>query len=427
MGSFIRSLTSERAVLGSSRSMFIAGLFILALLGGSAASWAGNAERSASPAPTDRGETHEDAVRKAIPQVYRLLVEVDRAAKGGTAFLVSGKRVVATNHHVVEGGTAFSVGFISPDGIVKRIPLRLLAIFPQKDLALLEALDDLPGEPLTLTDDYPGVAAELFAIGFPAAADPQGGPSWSHDDDTTYFIPSVVTGYVSRVLTNPWFSSQLQHQTPIIPGYSGGPLIDTQGVVLAISTAIHKEANGISYGVLAADLAAFLDACALPNKKALIASRPESEAPSNSVDDPTPELVKEKAMPNPADLDMLARGQDFLDRGDIIAARLIFQYLVDRVDMPDAYAGLAKTYDPMFLNEKKVIGVSGDFAKAFAFYQQAARLGRPSVYSGTNAPTSLSGSGCKNSICTLVNGSNGPVIACSNIADRSPKTSSSNR
>jgi hypothetical protein len=68
-------------------------------------------------------------IREATGQVYRLIVEVDGAVKGGTAFLVSGRRIVATNHHVVEKGTAFNLGFVDENHRVRRMPLRLVAIW----------------------------------------------------------------------------------------------------------------------------------------------------------------------------------------------------------------------------------------------------------------------------------------------------------
>jgi S1-C subfamily serine protease len=343
-----------------------------------------------------------DSVQIAVRQVYRLLVEFEGAIKGGTAFLVSGSRIIATNHHVIEGGKSYSVGFIDENGTVKRVPLRVIAIFPQKDLALLEALDSLPGQPLPLADGYPAVATDLFAIGFPAAADPRGGLSWAQSDDTTFFIPSVLKGYVSRVLTNRWFSSQLQHQTPIIPGYSGGPLINSGGAVLGISTAIHKDANGISYGVLAGDLADLLEACTLPVDRISDGSRPRTALRKPITTEP--EMPKPQVRLEPADEEMMARGYDFLERGDIVAARLVFRYLVDKRNLHQAYSGLAKTYDPLFLNKKKVIGVSGDAEKARALYEKAASFAEPA--SGSAA------SGCTNSICNLVNSPGGPAVLC---------------
>jgi S1-C subfamily serine protease len=353
-------------------------------------------------------------VESVTHQVYRILVDVEGAVKGGTAFLVSGSRVIATNHHVIEKGTAFSVGYASEKGVVKRIPLRVLAVFPQKDLALLEALDDLPGLPLPLSTHYPGPGTDLFAIGFPAAADPQGAMSWTKGDDETFFIPSVLKGYVSRVLTNRWFSSQLQHQTPIIPGYSGGPLVDNSGYVVGISTSIHKEANGISYAVLAADLADFVSACSLPLRGGKATQRPTAKRNSAAK---APEAVNTYSIQNkssqaPEDKAMLARGLKLLESGDIIAARLMFGYLANNRNLAEGYAGLAKTYDPLYLYQQKVIGVSGDAAKAQAFYQQAAKLGatEPDQISITAA---LPPEGrCDDSVCRLVNNAGGPVVLC---------------
>jgi S1-C subfamily serine protease len=369
--------------------------------------------RAIAAAPED-GASPVQVVAQVTHQVYRLLVDVEGAIKGGTAFLVSGNRVIATNHHVIEKGTAFSVGFADEKGVVRRIPLRVLAVFPQKDLALLEALDDLPGEPLQLSTQYPMAATDVYAIGFPAAADPQGALSWTRGDDETFFIPSVLKGAVSRVLTNRWFSSQLQHQTPIIPGYSGGPLIDSKGVVVGISTSIHKEANGISYAVLAADLADFVSACSLPLRGGNVSERHmvRRNGPEPSAQAMNTYSIQNKAPRTAEDQAMLARGMKLLEGGDIVAARLMFRYLANSRGQAEGFAGLAKTYDPIYLNKQNVMGVSGDAAKAEEFYEQAAKLG------ATGAdPLSLSSAlppagRCDDSVCKLINSVNGPVVTC---------------
>ena len=365
---------------------------------------------TASPAVS--GASPVVHVRKAAAQVYRLIVDVEGAVKGGTAFLVSGQRIVATNHHVIEKGTAFTLGFAGDDHKVHRVPLRLLAVYPQKDLALLEALDDLPGDPLPLFSGHPDPATDLFAIGFPAAADPQGAMWWTTGNDDTYFVPSVIKGYVSRVLPNRWFSSQLQHQTPIIPGYSGGPLVDNDGVVVGISTSVHKEANGISYAVLGADLAEFVSACGLPMKGTTVTqSMPEhqGEAPIS-----VPAMVKTFAiqprMTSEEDKAMFERANRMLGYGDIIAARLILEYLVSHRKMPEALAALAKSYDPIFLRQQKVLGMSGDAGRAAELYKQAAEAGDSE---SKQMLTTISNNGsCSASLCTMITGEHGPQVMC---------------
>jgi hypothetical protein len=218
------------------------------------------------------------------------------------------------------------------------------------------------------------------------------------------------------VLTNRWFSSQLQHQTPIIPGYSGGPLIDDHGAVVAISSSIHKEAKGVSYGVMALDLADFLSACSLPIHVANANYRPairigKPVAMPQAVETSS---VQTKTVSTPQDLTMLARANDFLERGDIIAARLMFDYLIKNSGIAEAYAGLAKTYDPIFLNDKNVIGVSGDAAKAREFYGKAAEGGGKPIEkrSPLLRPAEAKLEGCDGSICRMVNDPNGPAVAC---------------
>lgn len=71
---------------------------------------------------------------------------------------------------------------------------------------------------------------------------------------------------------------------------------------------------------------------------------------------------------------LMKRGQDFLQTGDITAARIVFLRLADAGIADGAFAAAA-TYDPRYLAAHNVIGVRGDPAKARALYQRAAQLG----------------------------------------------------
>ena len=56
----------------------------------------------------------------------------------------------------------------------------------------------------------------------------------------------------------------MQHQAPISPGYSGGPLINRCGAVVGVSNSHHKTDNGLSYAVLGSDLADLARANKIP-------------------------------------------------------------------------------------------------------------------------------------------------------------------
>jgi len=70
----------------------------------------------------------------------------------------------------------------------------------------------------------------------------------------------------------------------------------------------------------------------------------------------------------------MARGQGFLNAGDIGAARILFERLANAGIADGAFA-LAKTYDMRYLASHHVIGLAGDDAKAQALYRRAMQMG----------------------------------------------------
>lgn len=72
---------------------------------------------------------------------------------------------------------------------------------------------------------------------------------------------------------------------------------------------------------------------------------------------------------------MLDRAQAFLNTRDIAAARMIYHYLVQRGSGKAAY-GLARTYDPAYVEELGVAGMNAqDIDQARKWYERAALLG----------------------------------------------------
>lgn len=353
-----------------------------------------------------------DQIRTTSREVYRLLVEFEGGTKGGTAFLVSGHRIVATNNHVIEGGSAFWLGYMEK-GHIRRMPLRLIATFPQKDLALLETLDDLPGEPLTLSTEIPEAPTDLFAIGFPAAADTQS----AMGNDENFYTPSVLKGYVSRVLHNRSISTQLQHQTPIVPGYSGGPLISNNGTVIGISTSIHKDANGISFAVLASDLVELAEACSLPVRANQIADRPKN---NRNAYHPMRETLNTFAIQYPPLFvkdrrAALQKADKLLQEGSINASRLLCQHLLRLFPSSEALECLARTYDPVVLNKYNVIGVKGDEFLAQRYYLEALSIKEhttPNITAVTTNTDTASQGICNASLCRLIDDTDQLRVYC---------------
>ena len=68
------------------------------------------------------------------------------------------------------------------------------------------------------------------------------------------------------------------------------------------------------------------------------------------------------------------RGDELLAAGDVASARLFLERAA-RAGSARGAGDLGKTYDPIFLGQLGVRGVSGDPQKAMAWYREAARLG----------------------------------------------------
>lgn len=189
----------------------------------------------------------------------------------GTGWIVSGRRIVVTNNHVVEGGVSFHLAMME-DGKPKVVEAKLLRRSPEKDLAVLEAVADLPGKALPLAGYETKATTRVIAIGFPGTADlavfsdrdtgetkaVRFGPQ-----DEDFYRPTWTEGVASRNLT--YFRSidgpALQHSAAINQGNSGGPLIDSCGRVLGVNTirAIENDPQGVFYAIHPKEITRFLE------------------------------------------------------------------------------------------------------------------------------------------------------------------------
>ena len=144
----------------------------------------------------------------------------------GTGVVIVDKGIILTNLHVVAGAETIKVTFA--DGLES--PATVTGAQPENDLAVLQAQklpDDLiPATMRSTADLQPG--DQVAAVGFPFGI----GPSVS---------AGVVSG-LNRSFRSPEGKQELgnliQFDAAANPGNSGGPLINMNGEVLGIVTAI---------------------------------------------------------------------------------------------------------------------------------------------------------------------------------------------
>ncbi len=186
-------------------------------------------------------EAPADGVAKRLDRsVVRIFVLGPDGASSGTGFVLNRDGFVATNFHVIEAHLELAWDIVVADresGEEQPRKAEIVHAFPGEDLAILrvEGLDRPPVTFASLGGELTK-GLEIYAIGFPGAAD-RLGPL----DEA-----SLVSGAVSRTFTGPWAEGApavriIQHTAPTNPGNSGGPLIDRCGHVVGLNT--QREAH----------------------------------------------------------------------------------------------------------------------------------------------------------------------------------------
>jgi Do/DeqQ family serine protease len=145
----------------------------------------------------------------------------------GSGVIVSSAGFLLTNNHVIEGASDIDVQL--PDGRIA--PATIVGTDPESDVAVLKIeLDRLPVIAFANTDSLQ-VGDVVLAIGNPFGVG-----------------QTVTAGIVSALgrdrLGINTFENFIQTDAAINPGNSGGALIDTQGNLLGINTAIYSRSGG---------------------------------------------------------------------------------------------------------------------------------------------------------------------------------------
>jgi serine protease DegQ len=155
------------------------------------------------------------------------LPEQEPSAGLGSGVIVSDKGFILTNHHVVQGAEQIEVTLA--DG--RRTKAAVVGSDPETDLAVLKV--SLPNLPV-ITFGRPTearVGDTVLAIGNPFGV----------GQTVTQGIISAMGR--SRLGINT-YENFIQTDAAINPGNSGGALVDTQGQLLGINTAIYTRSGG---------------------------------------------------------------------------------------------------------------------------------------------------------------------------------------
>jgi serine protease Do len=193
------------------------------------------AVREKQPAPRRRPRIDDSLIpeefRRFFEEFDRLpfdMPEMPPQAGFGSGFIIDPKGVVLTNNHVVEGADQVEVQL--HDG--RKFTSREIFTDPKTDLAIVKISASAPLPYLELGDsDAMAIGDRVLAVGAPFG-----------------LVGSVTHGIISgkgrNGLNMTMYEDYLQTDAPINPGNSGGPLVNLEGKVIGINSAIKSRSGG---------------------------------------------------------------------------------------------------------------------------------------------------------------------------------------
>ncbi|MDD3340649.1 MAG: trypsin-like peptidase domain-containing protein [Bacilli bacterium] len=193
--------------------------------------------------------TEENTIKSAVDKVYNAVVLVetyknDKLVGTGTGFVYKKddkNGYIITNHHVIEGGTAYKLKYIS--GI--EVDAKLLGSDAYSDIAVLSTSKDSVMEVAEIGDSSKAqIGDTIFTVGSPLGEDYMGTVTKGilSGKDRTVTVSSDAGGYIMQVL---------QTDAAMNPGNSGGPLVNVNGEVIGVNSIklVESEIEGMGFSI----------------------------------------------------------------------------------------------------------------------------------------------------------------------------------
>jgi S1-C subfamily serine protease len=189
--------------------------------------------------PNSVEQSTANLYQRVTQSVVNINVALPNGGATGSGFVIDNQGDIVTNNHVVENSTYIEVTFV--DGII--LQAKLVGTDPQADLAVIRVDPTaVTLKPLAFADsNNVFVGEQTYAIGSPFGQ--------------AFSLTSGIVSALDRSLQN---SSQfsipklIQTDAAINPGNSGGPLLDNNGDVIGVNTAILSDSNsgsGVGFAI----------------------------------------------------------------------------------------------------------------------------------------------------------------------------------
>ena len=188
-------------------------------------------------------DTFSSMIISAVDKTKNAVVKIDifksdkgklRQAGSGSGFIFSSDGFIFTNCHVVDGAEKIMVSLLNTN----EIEAELIGKDPDTDIAVLKIYTQ--GYSVAKLGDASELQIGQFVI---AIGNPYG---YQH---------TVTTGVVSalgrslQTQSGRFVDNVIQSDAALNPGNSGGPMINTDGEVIGVNTAVIQGAQGLSFSV----------------------------------------------------------------------------------------------------------------------------------------------------------------------------------
>jgi S1-C subfamily serine protease len=188
-------------------------------------------------------DPYSQMIINSVAKVKNAVVKIDvfkkvqgklQRAGSGSGFIFSSDGLIFTNCHVVKEAEKIMVSLLNEN----EIEASLVGQDPDTDLAILKIYSDGYSVSKLGNADLLQIGQLVIAIGNPLG--------YQH---------TVTTGVVSalgrtlRSQNGMLVDNVIQSDAALNPGNSGGPMINTEGEVVGVNTAIIQGAQGLSFSV----------------------------------------------------------------------------------------------------------------------------------------------------------------------------------
>jgi len=202
--------------------------------------------------------TIEQELERAVVYIsveYTKPNSLSRNEESGTGFFVTPSHIV-TGQHVIASALKYKeanlkIRLFSGTPQSRLVSARIVNADARLDLALLALEENVSSlTPLRIHPQLPNKQAEIFALGFPLGA----------MLDRSLYGPNVCIrrGYVSRLIND---GRHIEADLNIDKGISGGPLVDEQGYVRGVISAMAGSFYNRNYAAIAVSSLALLEFC----------------------------------------------------------------------------------------------------------------------------------------------------------------------